>query len=132
MERAERTAEGGALCVVSARPDDVSGWLARSNPTDLSVLDGRPAIELHPEVRAVLDDLVHLGGHEQLADATSRAAIVRRLRELVAHGHEPPADAVETYAASTGLVNDRGARRIRGIYEAVLVGEPFRIHGHLV
>jgi hypothetical protein len=130
LERAQRKSVGGALCVVSARPGDVEAWRARATPTDLAVAFDDGEAELHPDVRAALDLLVRLGAREQMADATSRAASVRTLRRLVADGHRPDGAAIERYVSSTGLVNHRGARRIREVYEAVRKGEPFRIHGH--
>lgn len=132
LERAQRKAVDGALCVVSARPGDVDAWRARAAPVDLAVPYDDGTASLDAPVRAALDALVRLGGREQMADATSRAASVRSLRQLVADGHHPDGAVLERYVLGTGLVNHRGARRIREVYEGVRNGEPFRIHGHPV
>lgn len=132
LARAEGKAVDGALVVVSARPGDVDEWRGRVSPLDLSTIAPSDGAELTTEIREAIQFLVRFGGGQQMADATSRAAAVRKLRQAVADGASADPAAVERYALATGLVNHRGARRLREILEGVLRGDAFDIRGHRI
>lgn len=72
------------------------------------------------EVAEVLDAIIAFGGHNQFVGAGEKPYTVRELRAMVAAGHRPTPTAVEGYLR--GRTKEKGARRLRGWYEAILDG----------
>lgn len=83
-------------------------------------------------VADVLDSILDNGGHNQFVGAGEKTATVRELRAMVEAGHRPTAAAVEAYLRASGQTKDKGARRLRGWYEAILDGRYLQAEGRRI
>jgi hypothetical protein len=128
LELAQRLALDGGLCVIGGNVFDVTPWIVRTHATNLAAPDnpGPAAPDVDEAVAKALDSVLFFGGNNSFLGGGEKKDAVRRLRSLVADGHRPSPDTIESYALASGKTGHKGARRLREFYEGILAGKGFR------
>lgn len=127
LEFAEELAFGAPMCVIPYT-HDITWWIVKHGARNLTAVDRAPAglPGISDAVTDVLDQILQFGGHNSFVGAGEKEDAVAELRQMVAGGTRPSADAVEGYARASGETDIDGARRLRGFYDAILAGKQLR------